>query len=76
MGVGAMGYKEAGGKPRHMIYGVDWAIENCQVVNISNGLLVSQGSAYFESFHRLVEKAYYRDRLLVAAGAITITVVP
>ena len=68
VGVGAMGYKLAGGKPRHMIYGVDWAIEHCQVINLSNGLLVSEGAAYFEAFHRLVEKAYYRDCLLVAAG--------
>jgi subtilisin family serine protease len=67
-GAGPDGYRYAGGKPRHLIYGIDWAIENCHVINISNGLLVNQGSAYFEAFHRLVEKAYYRDRLLVAAG--------
>lgn len=68
VGVGADGYKFAGGKPKHMIMGVDWAIENCHVINVSNGLLVSEGGQYFETFHRLVEKAYYRDRILVAAG--------
>lgn len=68
VGVGPMGYKMAAGQPRHMIYGVDWAIEHCQVINLSNGLLVSEGGAYFETFHRLVEKAYYSGRLLVAAG--------
>lgn len=68
IGVGSDGYKYAGGKPKHMIVGADWAIENCHIVNLSNGLLVSEGSAYFETFHKLVEKAYYRDRILVAAG--------
>jgi subtilisin family serine protease len=68
IGVGADGYKFAGGKPKHMIVGADWAIENCHIVNLSNGLTVSEGTAYFETFHKLVEKAYYRDRILVAAG--------
>jgi len=68
IGVGADGYKFAGGKPRHMIYGLVWAIENCHVINISNGLTVSEGSSFFEAFHKVVEKAYYSDRVLVAAG--------
>lgn len=68
IGVGADGYKYAGGKPKHMVVGADWAIENCHIINLSNGLLASEGSAYFEAFHKLVEKAYYRDRILVAAG--------
>ena len=67
-GIGPDGYKFAGGKPRHLIYGVDWALEHCDVINVSNGLLVDEGAAYFDSFHRLVEKAYYKGRLLVAAG--------
>jgi subtilisin family serine protease len=68
IGVGADGYKYAGGKPRHMIYGLVWAIENCHVINVSNGLLVSEGTAFFDAFYKLVEKAYYNDRVVVAAG--------
>ena len=67
-GIGPDGYKLAGGKPQHQIDGADWAIEHCQVVNLSNGLRVDEGAQFFGSYHRLVEKAYYRDRLLVAAG--------
>ena len=68
IGVGADGYKMAAGKPKHLIYGLDWAIENCHVINASNGLIVNEGMAYFEAFQKIVEKAYYRDRILVAAG--------
>ncbi|MBM3888345.1 MAG: hypothetical protein FJ388_04385 [Verrucomicrobia bacterium] len=68
IGVGPDGYRMAAGKPKHLIYGLNWAIENCHVINASNGLIVSEGTAYFDAFHKIVEKAYYRDRILVAAG--------
>lgn len=72
-GVGPDGCRYAGGSPRLMIEGVEWAIDHCQIVNISNGLAVTEGtrSQYFRQFHDLVEKAYYRDCLLVAAGENT-----
>ncbi|MBP7380906.1 S8 family serine peptidase [Myxococcota bacterium] len=62
------GTPRAGGKARVLLAGIDWAIEHCDVINVSSGLLVSRGAAHFESFHRMVEKAYYRDRIMVAAG--------
>ena len=69
-GVGSDGSRYAGGMPRDMIEGINWAIENCQIVNISNGLEVTEGtrSQYFRQYHELIEKAYYQNCLLIAAG--------